>query len=590
MLRIFVSGHIRVSLVLPALLACFLILFNQKANSAETWDNRVIGNINKAKEYLLSTTRSVDPSEVGLVAYTLLKAGQDPESPEIQHLFSVINRKFNGTRYAPLHHNYYEAACDLMAFQAAKQDKYKAQIRILHQFIVAGQRENGSWFYIKKMPYSGGDTSITQYALLGLWAAEREGFQTPPQVWDKAALWMIKTQTSSGGFVYHPFDKQKESRRYIRHSMTVAAIGSLQVCLNYLEPHFAKPAPEGEEEAPATPYDFLEEVSAAPQTSAVPANVSYQPQVKREQILVAIDRAWKWMDQNYNLHSTPSGDRSTPTGDRLRWYYYYLYTAERAFTLSRMDNFGKRDWYSDGINLIKKRQQANGVPGDLGGLQVSGEIPRTCLCMLFMMRATKGMVKETREALGAGLLMGGRGLPDDLNAVHVKDGQVKERKIVGPLDKLLVSLENGDPEEVQEVQSAIVEKIQSGDREDLVKHVEEVKELVDHQSSDVRRTAVWVLGRSDNIRNVPHLLRALSDLDISVVVEARNGLCFIARTPNGFGSPETPLHGQPPDLSETQKKRVIQQWRDRLKKDWFGWYDKYRPYDTRDAFDDWKDN
>ena len=43
------------------------------------------------------------------------------------------------------------------------------------------------------------DTSQAQFALLGLWAAQRAGVEVSPEVWQKAGRWFLSSQREDGG-------------------------------------------------------------------------------------------------------------------------------------------------------------------------------------------------------------------------------------------------------------------------------------------------------------------------------------------------------------------------------------------------------
>ena len=85
----------------------------------------------------------------------------------------------------------------------------RGYLAMIASYLIAHQNANGSWDYAGR---SHGDTSITQYAVLGLWEAENSGVDVSPVVWDRTASWLMSTQFGDGGWVYH-HDEPSHYRR-----------------------------------------------------------------------------------------------------------------------------------------------------------------------------------------------------------------------------------------------------------------------------------------------------------------------------------------------------------------------------------------
>src|SRR5690606_37549515 len=143
--------------------------------------------------------------------------------------------------------------------------------------------------------------------------------------------------------------------------------------------------------------------------------------------------------------------------------------------------------------------------------------------------------KSLPRKIGSGLLAGGRGLPDNLSAVQVADGKVGVRKAQGALDELLTELETQKTQPVAAVQKANVEAVQLGGRESLIAQADRLRALAKHPNVDVRRTALWALGRGRDLSLAALLIAALDDSDVDVVVEANSALCYLRRKPDGVG-------------------------------------------------------
>lgn len=178
-------------------------------------------------------------------------------------------------------------------------------------------------------------------------------------------------------------------------------------------------------------------------------------------------------------------------------------------------------------------------------------------------------------------MIGGRGLPTNLSAVQSGVEGIQVRKLEAPVDQLLSELENPKSTKVEAAQQAIVERIELGDRETLIGQKNRLTRLARDPRVEVRRTAIWALGRCATIHEVRVLVKALDDPDLSVVVEANNALCWFSRRPNGFGRPADPLAELNENASDRQKEEAAKSWRARVRADWRAWFENVRPYSER---------
>ncbi len=109
-----------------------------------------------------------------------------------------------------------------------RRGRNRDSIATIATYIVRRQNANGSWDYTHR---TAGDTSISQYAVLGLWEAENVGVDVPPSIWDRAASWYMSVQSSAGSWNYH----RDEASQPETCAMTAAGIGSLLICQRQLE-------------------------------------------------------------------------------------------------------------------------------------------------------------------------------------------------------------------------------------------------------------------------------------------------------------------------------------------------------------------
>ncbi|MCA9098773.1 MAG: HEAT repeat domain-containing protein, partial [Planctomycetaceae bacterium] len=151
----------------------------------------------------------------------------------------------------------------------------------------------------------------------------------------------------------------------------------------------------------------------------------------------------------------------------------------------------------------------------------------------------------------------------------------------GSLEELLASLQSSGEISLDDVQNQLVEQIQLGDRNELIGQKDQLIKLIQHPSAEIRRTAVWALGRSNDFSAAKYLIDALSDQDLGVIIEARSALCWLARKPTGFGLAPDPLEDLPDNATDQQKKDAISSWHKDLVVTWGNWYLDNRPFADR---------
>jgi hypothetical protein len=496
-----------------------------------------------------------------LIAMTWLKAGVSADDPELQPLLEDILTRCAGSTFKPAseHEGVYEAGVSLMALANADPEKYKPQITAIANFLIAQQNSEGDWDYPANGGKTNGDTSISQYGMLGLWEAVRSGVEVPVGVWDKAAQWHVTRQSSDGGFSYHPVPNASVGQNTeSTHSMTVAGTGSLLVARQFL---FGAGAviedQDPQKKKPSAKFGVLEgfEEPSKTEKKDEPKATPKARNTKQGSIDGAIQRGVGWMGKNFTV--------TNPTG----WHIYYLYGLERLGALVDTDKFGGRDWYQEGAAHLVATQSQEGSWSDQGGSDCG-----TCFAVLFLTKPTAKMVESKRVArtarFGTGLLAGGRGLPTNLKDAGAT--KTKARAAQGDIDKLLAELENLQSDKIEDAQQALVEQIQFGNAEELIGKKDRLLKLVNDQRPEVRRTALWALGRSNDLRQAPILINGLSDPVQEVTIEARNALKFLSKKLNGFGYPDEP--------TDEQRLEEIKKWKK--------WYLSVRPYDERSGLDE----
>ncbi len=526
--------------------------------------------IRKAQGYVLRQRLGGPYGAIAALGY--LKSGGDKNSPAIQEVTQDVLKRFQGGTYLPIQHHTYEASVDMMLLEALDEKLYRPQIEAAVTYLLSIQQPNGSWYYpnnIHRIEPECGDTSITQYAVMGLWAAARVDVEIPVEVWEKIARWHIASQRDDGGFCYHPFDSEfkidPESKMSVG-TMTIAGSSSLLIIRRIL---FGDASQDPEIRPSDTKRRF----------GVLERFVEEKGMVKREVTLrqAAIDNALKgsvrWMIAHY-------GEK---THRSQRWFTYKLYSMERVGALMDVVDLGDHDWYDDGADELLTRQSSDGSWTD-----ECTSLASTAMGLMFLSKATTTIVKPKLKVnlMGGGLQAGGRGLPDNLDAVQIKDGAVSSRKMVGAVDNLLIELERSSDAKVQDVQAAVVDTVQLDRPEDLIGQVERLRKLAEDSRAEVRRTALWALGRSGDVSAAPSLIRGLSDADLSIVREASLALCILSRRPEGCGKTVDPTDdsqlGIKDGTSDEERKSILEAWQKESTKRWLDWYQRNRSYEARD--------
>jgi len=520
-----------------------------------------------------------------LIAYTLLKTGTPPNDPFIVETVNELKEKLAASQVS-LPDHYYNAGIAGLLFDTLGGEQYQPQLAALAKYIMAGQRANGGWYYPDLLPgQSVGDTSITQYALLGLWTAERNGVEIPKTVWSRAATWLVNCQTSSGAYAYHP-DENVNDGKTGRPSLQAAGTSSLFLCKRQLYPHgFEAELKRRKEEESADAnvklYGGILELVDVTESDSAPAGEAKKDQVGEQ--LISPSRLQSGIDSAMRyMNSLPEMGLKDPM-----WRLYYLYGLERVGAFAELDKIGNKDWYQTGAEaLLKIQLKDGGWPGQQD--QRAG----TCFAVLFLERATAKAIKPPPARgprVGGGLLAGGRNLPSDLTKVQQKDGKIIAETNDLPVTDLLSQLEASATADLKPIQEEIIEKVRSEQRDELIGQVERLEKLLRSPDAQVRAIAAWSLARSNDLSKVPLLIDLIrKDPDYDVAREANRGLCVLSRRLKGVGYNDDPITDADRESNPKQAEQRAIQWRASAAKAWQDWYLKVRAYHERDDLLDLK--
>ncbi len=384
--------------------------------------------------------------ECALAVLALSKAEIPRTDPALAGLVAIVRKRFSGTLYQPEKGSgaeIYEASVIILALANLDPILYRAEIEAAAQFLIGKQNANGSWDYNGRQA---GDTSISQYAVLGLWEAENSGVPVNPAIWDRAAAWFLTVQSSAGSWTYH-----RDAGGAETISMTAAGTGSLLICARQLAPYRSVDRP---------PNPLLIPLVAESDRRRFVAEVS--PQRIRGGIQAGIN----WLSSNFTTAS-PQIIGPSP--------FYALYGIERLGALADLATLGKVDWFSEGRRYLAANQREN------GSFAASfGEGPNTSWAVLFLTKSTAKTIKRiTIRRLGSGTLIGGRGLPKDLSQISVAGGKVIARPMDGAVEGMLAALEDPRVDDASTALAGLIARYSVEGAKALRPHKERFQKLLE---------------------------------------------------------------------------------------------------------------
>ena len=193
------------------------------------------------------------------------------------------------------------------------------------------------------------NTSTAQYAILGLYAAHRAKVWIPAETWDRTLKGVLDGQNQGGGWGYiNPDDKENGWGAVTmrpNRSMTASQLSVLAVLKGVLE----------------TPPREIDS---------------------------AMDKGFKFLAREMNM--ARKGAMAGPVVDGVDttgvYYYYWLYSVERAGILWGRERIGDRWWYAQGANELLRLQNDDGSWGE--DFAAATDRPaNTAFAILFLKRA-----------------------------------------------------------------------------------------------------------------------------------------------------------------------------------------------------------
>ncbi len=154
--------------------------------------------------YLKAVAAGQPTGELALACLAMIKAEVPVSDPVLAAGLESLRGRFNSGGYQPDRQggpDIYEAAVVAMVLANLDTEARRTEIAAIAQYLMGKQNANGSWDYQYR---TAGDSSISQYAVLGLWEASNAGADVPPTVFDRAARWYMSTQAQRRRLVLPP--------------------------------------------------------------------------------------------------------------------------------------------------------------------------------------------------------------------------------------------------------------------------------------------------------------------------------------------------------------------------------------------------
>jgi hypothetical protein len=414
-------------------------------------------------------------------------------------------------------------------------EEFRSEIVEMMKVLRKWQKPGGGWGYLEGPRLPTGDTSMTQYAVLASWTADRSGV-VPADVSSIVHVgnWLMRTQDRGGGWGYQGKDSGTftlQSQEEVRISLSAAGLGSVYICADLLR--LSKGSRLQRTKTLGVPT-ALQLVRKPVESAKGPLTKDVDPRILDR----CLEAGNSWMASQFTIHPP-------------QWVSYYLYALERYHSfreLAESREESEPEWYNQGVRFLRENQSENGALS----FDYRDDID-TAFSILFLTRGTK---KSIEKAEGyAGRLKGGHGLPTNTADVSIgEDGTIVKSPVRGQAETLLAILEAADLDET-DAESREVEINLSDDPRKRAEELIRLRRLIAADDFAVRMAALKALEKTRDLDNVPTLILALGDPDHRIVMRARNALRSLSRKLDDVVLTETSTEG-----ATLEAKKRWQEW------------------------------
>ncbi len=459
-----------------------------------------------------------------LVGYTFLKVTGDTEHPRVKAAINIAVNLCNGLasyRERGESKIVYEASVAAVLLASADATKYRPQLEQVLAWFQQVQKPHGGFGYLERAT---GDTSQVQYVMLALWTMHEVGVDIPPRLVESTLQYLKATLDPSGAWGYQgkPSVGRLVPQDGPTKSLGTAGIGAVIIGGDILGFYGARKKPNDEAEGIPDAFKRIDLIQ----------------KMRAERREITMTRA----DTDGVLSLAMRYQNSTGF-QGLNWYYYWRYSQERYESFVEIIE-GKQNkspaWYNAGVEELAKLQDPAGSWGDSGMKSAVTSIDvDTAFAILFLIRSTQKSIGKLDE----GLAFGGYELPNDVSQVKmVGDRIVSDAET--SVENLLTMLEDeGDQVQV----GLLPDDLQlTSDPVQRQEQVARLARLLSSRDPNARRIAAKLLGRSEDLDQVPDLIYALTDPDPYVPMIAEESLRLLSRklTAGKLGAQPKPAEQQ----------------------------------------------
>ncbi len=275
----------------------------------------------------------------------------------VDHDHQAIERGAAYARSRPMQ-MFYGTVTRILMEDILGEHKDDKQMKSLAEFLVGGA---GSDYFDYPGVDKPGDLSITQYAILGMWMAKRDGVKIPDKALESSMKIILRNQLPDGGWAYFGPSASSSPMQAGGEgggptcSMTTAGMSSLLFCLDAL----------GEKHKVTRKY--------------------------KDDVDEALAKGYEWLNEHmsYEYNFAPGGEDKFSR----QWDLYYYYTIERLGSIAKVDELGGKDWYKAGAEFLVKSQLPNGGWAPSSNPE-SAQSNGTAFALLFLVRATASITGE----------------------------------------------------------------------------------------------------------------------------------------------------------------------------------------------------
>lgn len=507
--------------------------------------SKVKAMVAKGISYLSSspaTSISYDGGGELLIAYTIYKTTGDQEHPKVKAgltrataLAQSLSQSSSGGESKIVY------AVSVCALLLADVDaiKYRPELESILHWLLSVQKNHGGFGYLGN---PSGDTSQVQYAMLAMWTLDKAGLPVPVEAVENTVRYLRSTVDPSGGWGYMGVVSQGNPVQQVgvSKSLSTAGAGALLIGCDTLGFFRAMNLDnQRENERDGIPAAFVR-IDLRPVRSIKQSGGSMK--------LGDVDGIIKAAERYHESHGFAGG----------YWYYYWRYSQER-YESFREIQAGRQNkspnWYNEGVLELSKVQEADGRWSQSKKADFYSDDICSCFAILFLIRSTQKAIGHLDE----GVAFGGYGLPQDVSNIHHEGNRIVSDADASAQD-LLKMLEQEDGQGGQ-LERQLNQMQLSPDPIARREQVSRLARLLSHGTYTARRVAAKLLGRSEDLDQVPVLIDALSDEDPYVPQLAEESLRLLSRK---LSHPKMEVASEP-----AQRKAAIEFWK--------AWYLGLRP-------------